>query len=248
MHISNTLERRFYENVNKTETCWIWTGWKNKRGYGSLHTGPKKKQERAHRISVVLSGREIPEGMYVDHICKNPSCVNPDHLRVVTPRVNALENSEAPSAKNAKRTHCMKGHELTPDNVNKKLYGMYGWRHCRTCQMVRASEKRKQEKLLPNWPEIRADRLKKKNERRRLYRLQNPLKEGAEDPFINPNKRRKLTPESVFEIRARYKDGESQKDLAIKFDVHHGTIHQIVTNKIWKVPVFEQIDAVTKCP
>lgn len=81
---------RFWRMVNKTETCWLWTGCANRKGYGQFRPTPKRC-EGAHRYSWALSHGPIQPGLYVDHICHVRNCVNPEHLRLVTPKQN-MEN------------------------------------------------------------------------------------------------------------------------------------------------------------
>lgn len=69
----------FWEKVEKTETCWLWTGSKCGLGYGR-HGGKYIKEKRVHRHSWTLHNGEIPEGMHVLHKCDVRNCVNPDHL------------------------------------------------------------------------------------------------------------------------------------------------------------------------
>lgn len=92
-----TLEERFWRKVNKTETCWIWIGAKCSNGYGTFGTEliakGKMRVDRAHRVAWELLRGPIPDGMVLDHDnqqfgCGNPSCVNPDHLQLVTRAVN----------------------------------------------------------------------------------------------------------------------------------------------------------------
>jgi len=78
---------RFWARVNKTETCWLWTGAPTKNGgYGSLNIGRTPKA--AHRISYEMAKGQIPEGMQIDHMCHTPLCVNPEHLRPVDHKRN----------------------------------------------------------------------------------------------------------------------------------------------------------------
>lgn len=85
-----TLEERFWAKVEKTETCWLWTGTRTPDGYGKIniqHDGRSVKVY-AHRVSFEMSSGEIPQGMSIDHICRQPSCVNPEHLRATTHKQN----------------------------------------------------------------------------------------------------------------------------------------------------------------
>jgi len=128
---------RFWSQVDKTDNCWNWIGAKHEQGYGLIKSG--ETSLRAHRISVLMSGREIPDGCNVDHLCKNTSCVNPDHLEVVTPKENTLRG-EGITAKNAKKTHCVHGHEFTEEStkVRKNDDGSIS-RVCLMCQRSRNS-------------------------------------------------------------------------------------------------------------
>lgn len=81
-----SLEDRFWSKVNKTETCWEWTAASLPLGYGVIRVD--KSNVRAHRLSYEMHVGPIPEGMQVDHICHNPPCVNPEHLRLATNKQN----------------------------------------------------------------------------------------------------------------------------------------------------------------
>lgn len=144
------ISERFWAKVNKTDSCWLWTGGKTGHGYGSISAGSKNDGSfLAHRISLILNGISIPEKMFVDHKCKNPACVNPDHLRVVTPKINSLENSNSLPAKSAKKTHCLRGHELINDNIYRSP-SLIDQRRCRICSNYRQNLNRakKKQKLM----------------------------------------------------------------------------------------------------
>lgn len=81
-----TLEERFWSKVEKSEGCWNWTAHKNGQGYGRFMLD--KKVRFAHRVAYELAVEPIPEGMSIDHMCHNESCVKPAHLRLVTQKQN----------------------------------------------------------------------------------------------------------------------------------------------------------------
>lgn len=84
-----TTEERFWAKVRKTAGCWEWMAGKNDDGYGNFRVG--RLTGKAHRFSYELANGPIPEGKHIDHVCHNPGCVNPGHLRIVTHKQN-MEN------------------------------------------------------------------------------------------------------------------------------------------------------------
>lgn len=89
-----TPEERFWPKVKKSSGCWEWTAGKNRAGYGILG-GAHDGSRLAHRISYELHKGPTPAGMVIDHLCHNPGCVNPAHLRAVSPAANNQNRSGA---------------------------------------------------------------------------------------------------------------------------------------------------------
>ena len=83
------MEDRFWDKVDKTETCWLWTGCKNSHGYGQIKVSGQ--MQHAHRVSWILSGNTIPEGHVIRHKCRSKNCVNPEHLETGTHAENMAD-------------------------------------------------------------------------------------------------------------------------------------------------------------
>ena len=93
-NLNKTTESRFWEKVEKAESCWNWTGAKKtKAGYGGFYYDGKVGF--AHRYSYELHNGPIPAGMHIDHKCRVPSCVNPSHLQCVSPSLNGQNRKGA---------------------------------------------------------------------------------------------------------------------------------------------------------
>lgn len=132
------IEVRFLAKVEKLSCgCWRWTGncqiRNGERSYGVFKANGSNRQ--SHRWAYEHWIGPIPEGHHIDHFrfpqdgCIGPSCVNPEHLRIATPRENTLR-SDSPTSWNASRTHCPQGHLYAGFNLQVKRTGA---RRCRTC-------------------------------------------------------------------------------------------------------------------
>lgn len=88
---SLTPDQRFLLSVEKTDTCWLWTGYMKQHNYGLFMAN--NKQWLTHRYAYEKWVGPIPQGKFLDHICHNPSCVRPDHLRPVSNKQNRENHS-----------------------------------------------------------------------------------------------------------------------------------------------------------
>lgn len=119
-------------------SCWLWKGAVGGSGYGS--TSVLHHTVSAHRLSYETHVGPIPDGMVIDHKCRNKLCINPAHLEAVTTRENLLRGV-GPQAANHAKTHCKRGHPLSGDNLLVYRSHVNGRtaRACATCQRVRAA-------------------------------------------------------------------------------------------------------------
>lgn len=142
--MASVLER-FWSKVKvlDPDDCWPWLASVRDSGYGQFNVGKsavsRQKHINAHALAWILFHKvDIPPGLETDHLCRNRMCVNPHHLEVVTKKVNILRG-DSPMAKQARQTHCIAGHSLTPDNVywfgKNKTH-----RQCRACKRRRDGE------------------------------------------------------------------------------------------------------------
>ncbi len=132
-------EQRFWSKVNKTETCWLWDGGRDKYGYGSFWLNGSIR--KAYRVSYEWSKGPIPKGLELDHICRNPSCINPNHLEAVTHQENCSrgEVGKKTGEKNRQKTHCPQGHPYNDENTYIRHYDK---RDCRTCSRERMRKRK----------------------------------------------------------------------------------------------------------
>lgn len=116
--------------------CIEWRAGTNGVGYGLFHpnTTTTNRKEYAHRWAYEQARGPIPEGLHLDHLCRNTICVNPDHLEAVPVGVNILRGISSP-ARNARKTECLRGHPLS--GANLYVNPTSGYRHCRECTRIR---------------------------------------------------------------------------------------------------------------
>jgi len=128
-----TAEERFWVKVDASGDCWEWTAGANALGYGTfVPDSASKKKVKAHRFAWETLIGPIGKGLVIDHLCRNPRCVNPDHLEPVTQRMNIMRGYSR-SVRNAKVTHCPRGHEY--DEANTR-FDPNGGRKCRACHRM----------------------------------------------------------------------------------------------------------------
>lgn len=143
--MKKTVWERLLPKICFSDDCWEWTASINNRGYGTFNMQGVVKG--AHVVMYELLVGPVPAGMELDHLCHDPvecsgegndckhrRCVRPSHLEVVPRRENALRSGSLAAA-NARKTHCMRGHELSGENLY--IVGTTGARQCSTCRTLR---------------------------------------------------------------------------------------------------------------
>lgn len=140
--MTDATSTRFWGKVDKSgeNGCWVWQEGTS-GGYGRFHlkegTG-RYRSVRSHRFAYEEANGPVPDGLVLDHLCRNTACVNPAHLEAVTQWENTMRG-EGPAAKLARKTRCKHGHDFTPENTKVRADGT---RECRTCRLDRQRERR----------------------------------------------------------------------------------------------------------
>jgi hypothetical protein len=118
-----------------TTGCWEWKGYIGPKGYGNImvkYPDGRFMPNVAHRVGYELLIGPIPDGMTLDHLCRNRKCANPFHLEICTNRENILRGTGF-SARASRKTHCPKGHPYEGHNLIIRRRKSGPQRICREC-------------------------------------------------------------------------------------------------------------------
>lgn len=132
-HMDKILNRRV---IDPNTGCWNIPYAINPGGYSQWRSPSRASIQEAftHRFTYRFLKGPIPDGLHIDHLCRNRACANPDHMEPVTCAVNVLRG-EGLCAQNARRSHCSNGHEFTPENTQMVLRSNgKQYRRCATCR------------------------------------------------------------------------------------------------------------------
>lgn len=135
------FDQRFWPKIDKNGPvpaqaphlgpCWMWLAARDRFGYGCTSLG-RGRSRRAHRVIYEWLVGPIPDGLTLDHLCRNKSCVNPSHLEPVTMAENNRRSNNFAGV-NSRKTHCPKGHDYATNTIRRSN----GKRECKACALDR---------------------------------------------------------------------------------------------------------------
>lgn len=150
MKITEKEKAKLFGHIIKKRGCWGWSGEKRYDGYSLFRIRMNGKQRTfgVHRLLWFLAYGEVLPGFFVMHKCDNPSCVRLDHLCLGTHRINMddMKRKGRQRSGNTVKTHCIRGHELSGENVRFRNNGKQ--RECKACMKLYPSKRTESQSLL----------------------------------------------------------------------------------------------------
>ena len=170
---------RFWDKVSITKSCWIWQASKH-LGYGRFRFNGTVVY--AHRFCYKLFKGDIPNNLVLDHLCKNPSCINPEHLEVVTQKENSIRGETGHYTLKIKKGYFDCGHEYSIENMYFIKSGRSKGRGvCKICARIRAEKRYIEIKL--GTKTRNKNNIELSNRRNRMYRNKIKLQKELEVMF-----------------------------------------------------------------
>lgn len=126
---SPALRGKMLARINHAGECWEWALARNRQGYGVYNLGNGNGMYLAHRVSYTAFVGPIPDGLVIDHLCRNTACINPAHLEPVSVRTNSLRGM-SPTAKAIRTGRCKRDHLIKSGTP------------CRPCNAIREANRR----------------------------------------------------------------------------------------------------------